>query len=114
MNPEAQRIAIATSCGWDFDPAEAWRWVSRGQWCKRPDSDELWFRSHVPDYLHDLNAMHDAEKVLRKVMGGNDSDAIIANRMTQYAELIDYAIDATAPQRAEAFLRTLGKWEKSE
>ena len=31
--------------------------------------------------------------------------------MHKYAELIGYALDATAAQRAEAFLKTLNLWE---
>ena len=64
----------------------------------------------TPDYLNDLNAMHEAEKMLRKPMKGSDTDTIIGDRMHKYAELIGYAFGATAAQRAEAFLRTLGLW----
>jgi hypothetical protein len=74
----------------------------------------------LPDYLNDLNAMHEAEKVL--------SDG---QRMTYYGHLVSIArkslgIDpceshyqpkftthATAAQRAEAFLCTVGRWVES-
>ncbi len=96
MNPEKQRIAIAEACGWKtgYRDPEAWH--------------------PLPDFLHDLNAMHEAEKVLRKPMEGSDTDTIIGDRMHKYAELIGYAFDATAAQRAEAFLRTIGKWKESK
>lgn len=59
------------------------------------------------DYLNDLNAMHEAEASL---FGRNDWSAskyeILLTRMTSY-----WAWHATASQRAEAFLRTIGKWE---
>lgn len=92
MSPQAQRIAIAKACGW---------------------KDEIVKAFHgLPDYLNDLNAMHEAEKLL-----------------TQWEELVSYhswlgycggnstievhnCIHATAAQRAEAFLRTIGKWEE--
>ena len=57
MNPEAQRIAIAEACGWKD--------ITRGSY------DGSLFGRHktqqleiIPDYLADLNAMHEAEKTL--------------------------------------------------
>jgi hypothetical protein len=54
--------------------------------------------------------MHDAEKVL---FGRNDWSSC------KYDEYLDVATsswkwNATASQRAEAFLRTIGKWEESK
>jgi hypothetical protein len=60
------------------------------------------------NYCIDLNAMHEAEKVM-------DSDELFRG---YYLALYDitqstrWPICATARQRAEAFLRTLGKWEE--
>jgi len=60
-----------------------------------------------PDWCNDLNAMHDAEKFLRD-----------ANLLFEYGMHItnshhyEYLLRATARERAEAFLRTLGKWEE--
>jgi hypothetical protein len=55
------------------------------------------------DWCNDLNAMHEAEKALT---------------VEEWSDYVDYlptrweeAIHTTARQRAEAFLRTLGKWE---
>jgi len=111
MEPEQQRIAIAEACGWKriSIPLCGKRWAS-------PESQKSPFYyaalpdcSPLPDYPNDLNAMHEAEKGLRTPTG-NVSDSMAADRMHTYAELLGYAIDATAPQRAEAFLRTIGKW----
>lgn len=68
-----------------------------------------------PDYVNDLNAMHDAEALKM-------SDALWAQN---YQDSLRYTCDvmgydwetcfvwhATARQRAEAFLRTLGKWRQ--
>lgn len=59
-----------------------------------------------PDYLKDLNAMHEAEKVL------ND------DQWSTYADLLRLECGhcfrlaaATAKQRAEAFLKTLNLWQ---
>jgi hypothetical protein len=56
------------------------------------------------DYCNDLNAMHEAEHLLTYVQLCNYIDLLI--------EFSPEAAVATARQRAEAFLRTLGKWEE--
>ena len=91
MNPEQQRIAIAEACGWKIgyrDP-EAWH--------------------PLPDFLHDLNAMHEAEKVLT-----NEQLEVYCNILHKPNHGVYWAIHATAAQRAEAFLRTIGKWEEAK
>ncbi len=66
----------------------------------------------LPDYFNDLNAMHEAEKVL------TESQQMPYRTALFCTEEVDYSyfklIHATAAQRAEAFLRTIGKWEDSE
>ena len=59
---------------------------------------------YVPNYCRDLNAMHEAEKVLTTAQ---------TTTMSQYLHrrlgmLWGFA---TASQRAEAFVRTIGKWD---
>jgi hypothetical protein len=82
-----------------------------------------------PDYLNDLNAMHEAEKVLltgdrwhdrlerysSKLMAVmEDSDPVSHVRfMNNRVGLRYYTLHATASERAEAFLRILGKWEET-
>jgi len=110
MSPEKQRIAIAEACGWDFDPVEGHGWGSRGRWAKSPKSEHLVFANSVPDYLNDLNAMHEAVMSCREHL---DSYPMNLRRIIR-AEMpdgddIDY-YHATAAQRAEAFLKTLNKW----
>ena len=98
MSPEAQRIAIAEACGI----------VSKDKWGSLYKTPRGILRD-CPDYPTDLNAMHEAEKVLtlperrkyRKTLLGHCEPASIA-------------IHATAAQRAEAFLRTIGKWEDAK
>ena len=95
MNHDKQRIAIAEACGI----------VSKDKWGSLYKTPRGILRD-CPDYPTDLNAMHEAEKVLtlperrkyRKTLLGHCEPASIA-------------IHATAAQRAEAFLRTIGKWE---
>lgn len=57
------------------------------------------------DFCSDLNAMHEAEKLMDE---------------EQWQDYVEYiggtwqeAMHATARQRAEAFLRTIGKWDQS-
>jgi hypothetical protein len=73
----------------------------------------------MPDYINDLNAMHEAEKVLQIcTSGGSDC------QWQRYWSALDEGpagcvgrkqlLHATARQRAEAFLRTIGKWKLDE
>jgi len=94
MTPEQQRIVIAQACGWTDTQI----------------IDGKYGQTDVPDYLNDLNAMHEAEKVLTYEQGG---------KMTLWIQRMTCAgygpqLFATASQRAEAFLRTIGKWEEAK
>ena len=71
------------------------------------DADPHW--KCAKDYCNDLNAMHEAEKTL------SETNMFV---MAHYIERFisrhgQHYFHATARQRAEAFLRTLGKWEQS-
>ena len=63
-----------------------------------------------PDYCNDLNAMHEAEKVLGKKLSeyGNQLCEMTIVSKDDFPEC--YIWHSTARQRAEAFLLTLGKW----
>ena len=103
MKPALQRIAIAEVCGW--------------RQAKSEFADKPWIRpdgyrggigvNAIPDYLNDLNAMAEAEKVLGK--------RGLAEQL-QYLHLLSPVhsewtlATSTATQRAEAFLRTMGRW----
>jgi hypothetical protein len=122
MKPELQRIAIAEACGWDCDPIEAREWKSRGQWARKLGDSEDNLASmnmSIPDYLNDLNAMHEAEKCFEGKVEFDVSDYmshIAAIILTEAGLRTDghcgsyRIVNATASQRAEAFLKTLGKW----
>jgi hypothetical protein len=122
MSPEKQRIAIAEACGWtDIRMSGPWECTDPGQ--LREDlcgmqRQHPW-REIVPDYLSDLNAMHAAEKVLPVEEQGQYicwiNDIVKAQPWSE-RDGISYEdawleVHATAAQRAEAFLRTIGKWE---
>lgn len=97
MSPKAQRIAIAEACGW----SDFWVGELTGVYGSNPNGSE----AAVPDYINDLNAMHEAEKMLDGLQKDDYSDFIKSLAGTGF-----YPIHAPAAQRAEAFLRTLGKW----
>lgn len=68
-------------------------------------SPKLW-DVNVPDYCNDLNAMHEAELSLKF------DYYKFTRRLAMVCERDRRCIEsAPARQRAEAFLRTLGKWE---
>jgi hypothetical protein len=116
MTDEQINAAIAKECGfvgWDefyvnkdgpkfrfWDYPKDWTGPSREPW--------------VPLFCTDLNAMHEAEKVLAPKNWNRFSE----KWWNYYHHLSDgdvcKTIHATARQRAEAFLRTLGKWEEGE
>jgi len=61
------------------------------------------------DFCNNLNAMHEAEMWLSPI----DRDHYIDTLGEMFYSAWEFAL-ATARQRAEAFLRTLDKWEEKE
>lgn len=74
----------------------------------------LKYKQWYPNFATDLNAMHEAEKALKTWDHYTNYHAWLGycggNKIVQLHE----CITATARQRAEAFLRTLGKWEEGK
>lgn len=132
MKPEQQRIAIAEACGWS-GPFGMFSHCASGKQLltsrsdtlhgtppknKGKPEDECSYKP-VPDYLNDLNAMHEAEKVLSneqaftmrehawRIASFKDGKCGHASRDEQGRN----CYNATATQRAEAFLRTLNLWK---
>lgn len=110
MNKEKQRIAIAEACGWY--PVSYHHLKHVQYWAHK----ELGSTQFLPDYVFDLNAMHEAEKVFNtsfhEAAYDNEVFRVVhREKMGNGVSTFD-KIHATAAQRAEAFLRTLGKWEE--
>jgi len=108
---EAQmNVAVAEACGWTEVSA-------RHRSGKAPNADYIG-HEFLPDYCNDLNAMHEAEQTLKR-MGQEYAQNLLeivsrdAGIGAQYAHGSFAHLKATARQRAEAFLRTLGKWEET-
>ena len=104
MKPALQRIAIAEVCGW--------------RQAKSKFADKSWIRpdgyrggigvNAIPDYLNDLNAMHEV------TLSVIHTDPHVRRLYYQTLDMVTgdqwNTVDATAAQRAEAFLRTMGRW----
>lgn len=131
MTNEQINIAIAELTGLDVihDPAgpkdrsEAWKTgfftpkAAKQRRISWPSSAVI---KVVPDYCNDLNAMHEAEQTLWRMDWRFRDEFIdhlarVINPIHGYRmqEGIDL-LDATAAQRAEAFVKTLGKWEEAK
>lgn len=118
MTPEQQRIAIAEAYGFTgvlHAPTGFFSGWKDGQ------------IKVIPDYLNDLNAMHEAEKrCLNRYTCHSFFDTLGLIAIKDWADCDgspSYEGDgsyfemwviesATSAQRAEAFLRTLGKWKE--
>lgn len=104
MNTEQKRIKIVEACGWRYLD-------SRPGYPRGIAKDGV--THELPDYFNDLNAMHEAEKVLTE-KGVNTwwayVDHLNRNNPTPFGH--ETAVHATAAQRAEAFGLTLNLWEK--
>ena len=115
MTPEKQRIEIVKACGWRFgilshgNPRiEGW-FDSDGQF--RGEGTEC-----LPDYLNDLNAMHEAVMTLTGEDRSRYYDelerVLFGQSEIHWSEDKFHMINAKAEHMAEAFLKTLGLWEE--
>ena len=129
MSPEKQRIAIAMACGHTFE----WQGDTGSLWVVAPNRlilDVRFPNKHsreetlndsgqsLPDYLNDLNAMHLAESVLTydqtETYQNGLANMVRGQPFEGYCHWSDigsvFVAHASAPQRAEAFLKTLSLW----
>ena len=112
MNEDKQRVAIAKACGWTV--TKNWKNVDSAERniCKPLFIDGSRMGQTVkllPDYLNDLNAWQPIERDLSQKDREAYQCILVRLSCCQYE-----AIHATAAMRAEAFLKTIGKWEESE
>jgi len=120
MTDEQINAAIAEACGWRLQGSpehqkatDGWQF---GHTFAINPSGEVVSRNGIPKYCNDLNAMHEAEQHQWRKSYFSRYDyvdqigKILKKHHWNRMEPVDM-LDATARQRAEAFLRTLGKWE---
>lgn len=103
MTNDEMRVAIAESVGWKYAHIQ----------------ESAYIQSHVPDYCNDLNAMHEAESTIFNSDVASKY-AYELHKIVHSPEMptnhnfcincFQLLLHATATQRAEAFLRTIGKW----
>jgi|688.fasta_scaffold896109_2 hypothetical protein len=105
MKPELQRIRIAKACGFD-----------ESHWLELKDGIVFGTSGSLPDYLNDLNAMHEAVRKLtdsqRTKFRQNLTKVWTARYNATHGLFPPHydSVNASAKQRAEAFLRTLNLW----
>ena len=111
MSPEKQRIAIAKACGWkDCDI----NWLRKPALLlgSKPTFSNGKIISYlvdqtIPNYLNDLNACHEMEKVLT-----DEQTSAYITTLCLEVQPEPMLHHATAAEKCEAFLRTLGLWEE--
>ena len=111
MNDEEINRAIAEHLGWSAIRMSAlWEFTEPGEdhqvlcglnpkGCTRA----------VPNYCRDLNAMHEAENTLE-----NHQLWMVTTALAGIVHVDTPIAHSTARQRAEAFLRVVGKWRGEE
>jgi hypothetical protein len=125
MTPEQQRIAIAGACGWHSLKTTGCDGLPDLLWGSLVASGQTGLPTElVPDYLNDLNAMHEALNVFNnraplprtgwwaRYFGNLETVINIPHSFMPQFD-IEAAIklsNATAKQKAEAFLKTLDIW----
>ena len=107
MDKTKQLITIAEFHGWTYGTG-----MHGLTWWTDPDG----CHNEPPDYLNDLNAIHEVEKKLTATNQWSYAEtlAIICGQDLQSycrAENDFILCHATAGQRAEALIRVLGEWE---
>ena len=117
MTDQEINIVIAEACGWtapdDCTRTPKHKWKSPLDGC---------CYDQIPSYTTDLNAMHEAEKILDPIIPENVN--VYSDTWEKYAGELEHICEhsdpkhcahhTTARQRAEAFLRTIGKWKEDE
>lgn len=116
MTDKEMNIAMAEACGarWRCVNAASHRQMSFDD--GKPlavirdttPEDIKFYAKKLPDYLHDLNAMYDAEEIFYGKSGtfrGSEQTIIYERLLAR----LNSPLRATARQRAEAFLITIGK-----
>lgn len=110
MTDEEMDRAIADFCGWE-DCVNGFGTETR----YKGTSSEVRVTVPYPRFSSDLNAMHEAEKAAFKSstlwveFAANLLNVLRASEMSVSDGMV-CVLQATAAQRAEAFLRTIGKY----
>lgn len=125
MKPEEQRVAIAKFCGACDLLGQSAYWPKHCQPLLYNTKTSFAFSSErpgfllggIPDFCNDLNAIHKAWHELgtreqRVDFSQHLRNCIVYKGMSCYEEgIVALCQNATAAQRCEALLKTIGKWK---
>lgn len=132
MKTEEQIVAIAEACGkqvifWKVKynnhgeikfqvfktEEEAINWPFNKSPFKEFGPESFIDYSKIPDYLNSLDAMHEAEKILTREQIQSYKNRLAEVCPERIGSIYGFwpCIHATAAQRAEAFLKAIGKWK---
>lgn len=118
MTTQQQRIAIAEFFGWEPQRMYDDLWKLGNEYAGAAGTP---YCSQLPDYCNDLNAIAQAEAKLTAArhytfrcrlweITDCKNDTSFAHLMVNREEHNRRYVSATAAQRAEALLRTIGRW----
>lgn len=111
MKDEQINIAIAEKCGYN----DVKQRIAEGTIKVITGFKEPWQDEEIPDYCNDLNAMHEAWETLTLVKKRQFETelyrVIICDGDYNRNDDAMKITNASARQRAEAFLQTLGLWD---
>ena len=104
LTNEQKHIKIAEACGWRIVQANVHTMHVWEPGAESPARLGLNLEDKLPNYFNDLNAMHEAEKILE------------VSQQKEYEQLVSdstctmFKLHASARVRAECFGRTLNLW----
>lgn len=121
MNEQAQRIAIAAFCGWtQIEDRSVSLMMAPGTYVYGypPQGALIGQKKELPDYLRDLNAIHEAEIVCIFTKGkgmvyGRELHVACNNEPSVEVNGVAFnrwSFSATAKQRSVALLKTIHEW----
>ena len=119
MNDTEIRIAIAQAMGWEWTGVDGGEFTELRHWRLPASKNSLENKCliELPDYTNDLNAMHQAWRTLfrRQAIHYSQNLRIVVvnsgiHTLSSNEDIVACCENATARQRSEAFLRTIGRW----
>jgi hypothetical protein len=103
MKPEEINVAIGKSLGWTSYQSGI------GDYLVWTNPKSGLSSRELPNFYKDLNAIHEAEEM---IADGIQTYIYSFNLARLTGERFEWK--ATAPQRCEAFLKTIGKWVETK
>lgn len=124
MEKTKQKIAIAQSIGWEWitestqgryqgiRPENTKRYCNWTRHAPAIDVEDGREWHWIPDYLNCLDAMNEVEEVAQYHVGDYCRMLAQVTSMGSVENMTQYnLLHASAAQRAEAFLKTVGRWD---